>query len=468
MKTFAGRPPDPKWHGSARALAIEVLRRVDAEEAYADLSLGAALDRSRLDPRDRAFATDLVYGTLRWRGRIDHLIEARVPRGTGKLPAAARAVLRIGAYQILFSRSVPARAAVDETVRAMHALNLPHLTGFANAVLRRLARERDELVYPDPRTDPVGYAAAFHAHPPWIVERLFDQLGEDEAMHFLEADNALPPLTLRVHRARATRAEFLARLSAAGIAASPGRYAPEAVVLDARAPVVSLPGFEEGWFVVQDEASQLVGMLVGAEAGERALDLCAAPGGKVSQLAEAVGPAGEVLAVDVHAGRLSLVESLCARLGLTNVRTIACDARGIGALGLGAFDRVLVDAPCTGLGVLRRNPDARWRVKPDAPARLAGLQREILAAAIGALRPGGVLVYSVCTFTPEETVAVVGDLLAGHGEVVLEGAGKALGAGCGGDLAEVVSREPCGEVLRTWPHRHGSDAFFAARFRRTG
>jgi 16S rRNA (cytosine967-C5)-methyltransferase len=168
------------------------------------------------------------------------------------------------------------------------------------------------------------------------------------------------------------------------------------------------------------------------------------------------------VAVDVHAGRLSLVESLSARLGLANVRTLVSDARGIGALGLAAFDRVLVDAPCTGLGVLRRNPDARWRVKPDAPERLAGLQREILAAAIGALRPGGVLVYGVCTFTPEETVAVTADLLAAHGEVVLEGAGKALGVGFG----EVVSREPAA-VLRTWPHRHRTVGF-AARFRRTG
>jgi len=437
---------------------------VDAEEAYADLTLGAALDRSRMEPRDRAFATDLVYGTLRWRGRIDHLIEARVPRGTRKIPPAARAALRVGAYQILFSRSVPPRAAVDETVRAMQALDLPHLGGFANAVLRRLARERDELVYPDPRTDPIGHAAAFHAHPPWIVERAFETLGEEDALGFLEADNALPPLALRVHRGRATPEDLLAWLSAAGFSASRGRYAPDAVVLDARAPVAGLPGFEEGWFVVQDEASQLVGMLAGAQSGERVLDLCAAPGGKASQLAQEVGPAGEVVAVDVHAGRLSIVESLCARLGLTNVRTVVADAREIAGLGLAPFDRVLVDAPCTGLGVLRRNPDARWRVKPDAPARLARLQREILEAARGALRPGGTFVYAVCTFTAEETVGVVSDLLAGHGEVVLEGAGKTLGEG----LAEVVSREPCGEVLRTWPHRHGTDGFFAARFRRTG
>ncbi len=464
MKTSAGRPPDPRWHGSARALAIEVLRRVDTEDAYADLTLGAALDRSRLDARDRAFATDLVYGTLRWRGRIDHLIDARALRGTAKIPPAARAALRLGAYQILFSRSVPARAAVDETVRAMQALNLPHFGGFANAILRRLARERDTLVYPDPRTDPVGHAAAFHAHPPWIVERLFDLLGEEEALRFLEADNALPPLTLRVNQARIGRDDFLAQLSAAGVSASPGRYASGAVVLDVRARVATLPGFEEGWFVVQDEASQLVGMLTGAAPGERVLDVCAAPGGKTSQLAEAVGPRGEVVALDIHGGRLSLVESLCARLGLSNVRTVTGDAREISGLGLGAFDRVLVDAPCSGLGVLRRNPDARWRVKPDAPARLAVLQREILAAAVTALRPGGALVYGVCTFTPEETGEVASGLLAVRGEVVLEGAGDQLGEG----LRTVVSREPCGEVLRTWPHRHGTDAFFAARFRRTG
>jgi 16S rRNA (cytosine967-C5)-methyltransferase len=433
---------------------------VEAENAYADLALSGELERSKLDARDRAFATDLVYGTLRWRGRIDHLLRARALRGIAKLPPAARAALRVGAYQILFSRSVPPRAAVDETVRMVRALGYEKLTGLANALLRRLAREREELLYPDPRTDPTGYAAAFHAHPAWIVERVFAELGEGEALDLLEADNGLPPLALRVCAGRATREAFISRLAEAGYAAKPGLFAPLAVVLDARAPVGSLPGFAEGAFVVQDEASQLAGLLVDAGPGERVLDLCAAPGGKTAQLAEQVGPAGEVVALDLHPSRLGLVKKLCARLGLSNIRVVIGDARRPPEpVAAGGFDRVLLDAPCTGLGVLRRNPDLRWRVKPSAPARLADLQREMLASALLLVRPGGVVVYSVCTFTREETSDVLADLLAGRDDVMIENPVERLGEGCAG----LILNEACGPVLRTWPHRHGTDAFFAAR-----
>ena len=460
MKTSRQRAPDRARSASGRALAIEVLRRVDAEDAFADLALSAELTRSCLDARERAFGTDLVYGTLRWRGRIDHLLEARTPRGIAKLPALARAALRVGAYQILFSRSVPVHAAVDETVNAIRAQGYEKLTGFANALLRRLARERDELVYPDLKTDPVGHAAAFHAHPAWIVERLFAELGEEEALRLLEADNLLPPLALRVCRARGTREALIERLAQAGHAASLGRYAPGAVVLDARAPVETLPGFAEGAFTVQDEASQLVALLLGAQPGERVLDLCAAPGGKTAQLAEQVGAGGEVVALDLNPSRLGLVEKLSARLGLSNVRTVAGDAcRPPDRVAAGGFDRVLVDAPCTGLGVLRRNPDLRWRAKPDASARLAGLQRQMLVSALRLVRPGGVVVYSVCTFTREETTDVVADLLAGREDVVIEDPVEWLGVGCAG----LVSREACGPAFRAWPHRHGTDAFFAAR-----
>ncbi len=461
----ASRPPDPNWFGSARALAIEVLRRVDAEDAYADLALNAALSRSSLDARDRAFATDLVYGTLRWRGRLDYLLNERADRPIEGLPPQARAALRSGAYQLLHSRSVPPRAAVGETVEAMRALGMERLTGFANALLRRLHRERDNLSFPDPDRDPVGHAAARHAHPPWLVERLFGQLGPEEAVRFMEADNLVPPLTLRVRQGRTTREELIERLAAAGFEARAGRYAPGAVVLEGRVPLGALPGFAEGCFAVQDEASQLVGLLVGAGPGERVLDLCAAPGGKTAHLAERVGPGGRVVALDANAARLDLVTTLCRRLGLDNVDTVMGDARGLPQAVAGdGFDRVLADAPCTGLGVLRRNPDARWRTAPDAPARLADLQSEILARARTLVRPGGVLVYSVCTFAPEETTGVIEGLLGGKGDFVVESPEALLGEGC----REMVERASCGWALSTWPQRHGTDAFFAVRMRRKG
>ncbi|MDP3937962.1 MAG: 16S rRNA (cytosine(967)-C(5))-methyltransferase RsmB [Deltaproteobacteria bacterium] len=461
----ATRPPDPKWYGSARAIAIEVLRRVDADDAYADLALNAELSRSSLDARDRAFATDLVYGTLRWRGRLDYLLNERAERPIDALPPQARAALRAGAYQLLHSRSVPPRAAVGETVEAMRALGMERLTGFANALLRRLNRERDNLSFPDPDRDPVGHAAACHAHPPWIVERLFEQLGHEEAVRFMEADNVVPPLTLRVRGGRTTPGELIARLADAGFEARAGRYAPGAVVLVERAPPGALPGFAEGCFAVQDEASQLVSLLVGAARGERVLDLCAAPGGKTAHLAEQVGPKGRVVALDANAARLDLVTALCRRMGLDNVETVMGDARGLPQTVAGdGFDCVLADAPCTGLGVLRRNPDARWRMTPDAPARLAGLQSEILARARTLVRPGGVLVYSVCTFAPEETIGVIEGLLGETGDFVVESPEAVLGEDC----REMMERASFGWALSTWPQRHGTDAFFAVRMRRRG
>jgi 16S rRNA (cytosine967-C5)-methyltransferase len=400
---------------------------------------------------------------LRWRGRIDHLLDARAPRGLEKLTAPARAALRLGAYQILFSRSVPARAAVNETVRALRALGLEGLTGLANALLRRLDRERDALEFPDPETDPVGHAAAFHAHPPWLVARLQASLGREETRSFLEASNRLPPLTLRARAGRVTRDALITRLSRAGFQGRPGRYAPDAVVLEERAPPASLPGFSDGDFGVQDEASQLVGCLVGARPGERVLDACAAPGGKTVQLAEAVGPSGHVVALDLHPARLSLVERLSTDLGLDQIEARSGDARRPPEEVAGRrFDRVLVDAPCTGLGVLRRNPDARWRARPEDPGRLRELQGEMLAGAFPLVEPEGILVYSVCTFTEEETIAVVEDLLARRPDVVVEGAGTLLGRGC----EALLSRERFGEALRTWPHRHGTDGFFAVRLKR--
>lgn len=457
------RSPDPPARGSARALAIRVLVRVEVEDAYADLALSAELSRSSLNERDRAFASDLVYGTLRWQGQLDYHLQERAPRGLDKLPMQARIALRMGAYQILHSRSVPARAAVDETVRTIRDQRLEGLTGFANALLRRLVRDREDLTYPDPTADPVAHAAALHAHPPWLVTRLFDRLGREEALALLEADNHLPPLTLRAHTPRTTRDALIARLAQQGYAARPGKYAPAAVILEKRAPVEKLPGFSEGTFVVQDEASQLVGSLVGAQSGERVLDACAAPGGKTAHLAESVGSTGQVVALDSHAGRLGLVEKLCERLGLKNVIPIQGDASTPPAgVAEKQFDRVLVDAPCTGLGVLRRNPDARWRVKASAPERLARIQRSILQGTLPLVRRGGTLVYSVCTYTPEETSGVIAEILAKSKGFVIEDAGSRLGVGC----REVLYDESFGEVLRTWPHKHGTDAFFAVRLRR--
>ncbi|HZT64843.1 MAG TPA: transcription antitermination factor NusB [Acidimicrobiales bacterium] len=321
----------------ARGVAVAALVRID-QGAYANLALPALLDASTLSGRDRALVTDLVYGVTRMRRACDFLVDAHL---RGPVEPAVRAALRLGAYQLRFTR-VPAHAAVSATVAAAPA----RARGLVNAVLRRVA-EAGEPAWPSREVE--------LSYPGWIVERLVEDLGADDAWAALERMNVAPPVTERA----------------------------------------------DGY--VQDLASQWVADRVGVAAGERVADLCAAPGGKTTAMAAA--GAGLVVAGDVRPARAGLVAANAARLGAGNVAVMVADGT-VPGLRPGSLDRVLVDAPCSGLGVLRRRPDARWRIDPDAPVRLAALARRLLAAAAALVRPGGQLTYSVCTLTRAETVDV--------------------------------------------------------------
>jgi len=348
---------------SARQAAYDVVRRVLEQDAFADLALQGAV--SRLDQRDRAFAQQLAYGTVQRRGALDHVIEAFVER---EPPPEARAALQLGLYQLLFLDGVADHAAVSESVELIKG---HRASGMVNAVLRRVAREGFEL----PTDETPEGAAVRHSHPLWIVELWWDWLGADEARALLAAGNEAPE-----------RAE---------------RIAPNGVV------------------VHQSRASQRVSEIVAPQPGERVLDLCAAPGNKTTHLAALMGNEGQVVAYERHEGRATALRSRCAELGATIVEVVNGDA----AAATGSFDRVLLDAPCSGLGTLARHPDLRWRMTPDRVAGLVAEQRRLLEAAQGCVAPGGRLVYSVCTLNPAE---------------------------------EHLDPE---NVVRTWPHRDHTDGF---------
>ena len=371
---------------SARRVAVDALVRID-EGAYANLVLPLMLERSGLDRRDRAFVTELVYGTTRMRRACDWLVDRLVER---PLEPEVRAALRLGAYQLTFLET-PAHASVSATVDVVPK----RARGLVNAVLRRLAREPAPR-WPDPATR--------LSYPDWIVRRLAEELGADAAQAALEQMNVAPPVTERA----------------------------------------------DGY--VQDEASQAVAAFVGAAAGERVADLCAAPGGKATAMA-ATGPS-LVVAGDLSPSRAGLVAQNVARLGQANVAVVAADA-GAPPFLPGAFDRVLLDAPCSGLGVLRRRPDARWRIEPGDVDRLAALQRRLLDGAAPLVRPGGVLVYSVCTLTLAETVAVDDWLASTHP-----------------DLDPVPPPgppwTPLGRGARLLPQDAGTDGMFVVGLRRRG
>jgi 16S rRNA (cytosine967-C5)-methyltransferase len=442
-------------------LALRVLSRVEQVRAFADLSLHAALARSELAAADRALATELVYGTLRWRGRLDFLLSHVSDRTLDELDPLVLSTLRVGAYQLVFSDRIPASAAVDESVRCVQAAGAERASGYVNAVLRRLAAEHGGMALPILADDPLAHLVHALSLPPWLAERWLVRFGPAEAAALAEGLNRVPPRTVRANRLRVSRDALLEEILTRHPEARACLMSPVGIVLGRRGDPGLDPSFREGRCTVQDEASQLVVELLDPQPGERVLDTCAAPGAKASAIAERVGREGYVLALDRHERRLGLLLRDARRLGLENIATEARDAsqplppRLVGE----GFHRVLVDAPCSGLGALRRNPDARWRVQPEDIPRLAELQRSILTRAASCLRPGGTLVYSTCTLLSEENEAVVEAVLHDVPGLRLVPRAELSAA-----LQPVASEAGWVHCL---PHRHDTDGFFAARLERS-
>ncbi len=437
-----------------------MLERVQRAGAYADIALKHALGRSGLSAPDRAFATDLVYGTLRWRGRIDYLLSRALDRDLEKLEPLVATALRLGAYQLIFSERVPTTAAVDESVRCIRAAGVERATGLVNAVLRRLATEHERIPLPKLEDEPVDHLTHALSVPRWIAERWVERYGPAEAAALARASNEPPPLTVRVNRRRDSAVDLLAELRERFPEATLCRVAHDGIVLGRRGNPGLDPAFLAGRYTVQDEAAQLVVGLLDPRPGERVLDACAAPGGKATAIAERIGEAGRVFAVDRHARRLGLVQRAARRLALRGITCVERDAtRPLRDLAADEpFDRVLVDAPCSGLGTLRRNSDARWRIGPGDPQRLAEIQGSILRNAAAVVKPGGTLVYSTCTLLPEENEAIV--------EAFLKTADDFAPISADRVPAEVRSVVGSDGVLRCLPHLHDTDGFFAARLER--
>ena len=451
-----GRRPPPRQRRKpgAREIALQVLLAVETRSAYSDRVLETKLREAALSPKDAALVTSLVQGSIRYKALLDHHLEHLTRGGWERLPVPIRAALRLGAYQVLVLTRIPASAAVHESVELAKRYGHPGTAGLANAVLRRLAAgERAPL--PDRDSDPAGYLAVVHSHPRWLVSRWLDRYGVDEAEQLLAADNEEPSVSVRANAHRIRAAELAKLLEAEGIASRPGPNGGPVLVLEGGFVASRSPLFRDGLLSLQDEAEASVPALLDIKAGDRVLDLCAAPGGKASQMAERVAPGGRLTAVEIQPGRArALRENLVHRLRLPGIDVVLADGRAVPFAQ--PFDGVLLDAPCTGLGVLRRRADARWRKEESDIARMAALQSTLLDRAGGLTRPGGVLVYSVCSLEPEETDRVVASFLERTPAFRMEDARPHLPSG-------FASQEP---VLRATPHRHGTDGVFAARLRR--
>ena len=381
---------------TSRETAFAALLRVE-DGAYSNILLPTMLRESALDARDRAFVTDLVYGTLRQERALDYLIGLAADRPVEDLDPPTRVALRLGAYQL--TRNVPAHAAVSETVAIA-----PHRArGYVNAVLRALAGTGPR--WPWPRGEDVGAVAVRLSYPDWIVEELVAQYGPADARASLEVGNEPPPVALRVNTRRATVKVLADELRAGGVEVKRGFLAHGALRVRGIGDPARLPAVAEGRATPQDEASQAVVGILDPQPGETVVDAAAAPGGKATAIAERVGENGRAVACDLHPGRIRLLASARGRLGLGRVFPVVADGRSL-PLRRACADRALVDAPCSGLGVLRRRAELRWRIRPGDLPRLVELQRDLVRDAAEAVRPGGVVVYSVCTLTGDETTGV--------------------------------------------------------------
>ncbi len=448
------RPP----HQDARYIAYTVLLRV-ADGAWSDQALDSELRRCALDQRDRRFTTELVYGALRLRGRIDFALGCFCDQPLPRLQRELQWLLRIGAYQLLEMDRVPAHAAVDATVELARKLDLAKLTGVLNGVLRALDRGRDDIPWPS-RQQIRPYLERVCSLPTWLAKEVMRLLPNEQARALAEALAQPPRQSVRSNTLKTDRNSFLELLDAAGHKAGPCPFAPEGVVLERRGEQ-RLPGDDEGLYQVQDEASMLIAHLVDAHPGQRILDACAAPGGKTTHLAALTANQAEIVAVDRSPQRVELIEQGAQRLGCSNISFHVWDmTTPADFLVPGSFDRVLLDAPCSGIGVLRRNPEGRWNKTAADLRQLAALQQRLLAQTATLVRPGGVLLYSVCSFSHIESDDVIDHFLAEHPSFTLELLSEQLPS----HWAPLFT--PAG-TMRTYPHCHeGMDAFFAARLRR--
>lgn len=434
-----------------REQALHILYRVETGQAFATRLLDE--ERARAGD-DMAFLEQLVKGTLDWRGRLDSILDGVVTGGSARLTPWIRNILRLAAYQIVYLDRVPPEIAVHQAVEAAKRHGHRGTTGLVNAVLRSLVHQMQEGTLTreaEATDDPVSIAAAY-SHPQWLVERWIRQIGVKETIALCAADNHVWPVCLRTNTLRTTTADLRDQLEAEGVSIRAAQWQFDCTLV-VRLPrgvrLHDLTAYQEGMFAVQDESSAFVALLVDPQPGETLVDLCSAPGGKTMHLAALMGDQGRIIAVDPHLGKLGLVEENAARLGVAIVETRAEDGRTI-TLAQSA-DKVLVDAPCSGLGALGRHSDARWNKAAGDLAGLGVLQQQLLHHAASLVRPGGRLVYSTCSVDADENEGAVAAFLATHPEYERENAPHTI-----------PTALTTNGMLRTWPQRHGMGGAFGA------
>ncbi|WP_225446598.1 16S rRNA (cytosine(967)-C(5))-methyltransferase RsmB [Paenibacillus rhizovicinus] len=463
-KPAPANKPQPR-RKTAREVALETLVRVAESGAYSNLQLNRALEDAGLSRPDAGLATELVYGTIQHQRLLDDRLQALITKGFRKLDPWVLALLRMSAYQLLMLDRVPPHAAVNEAVVIAKRRGHSGISGMVNGVLRNMERNLAELKEPVEQANPVQRIGITHSYPDWLVKRWIAAYGEETAERICAAGNERPHSSLRINPLKLSRDKAMQLLADSGFEAQPSALAAEGVVVSGGGNLAQSDGYRDGWWTLQDESSMLVADVCAPESGMKVLDCCAAPGGKTTHLAELMGDRGQVVANDVHPHKQLLIDEHAARLGLRTVHTVVGDAGTLSErFEPDSFDLVLLDAPCSGFGVIRRKPEIKWTKSEADVAAIADLQAKLMDEAAKLVRPGGVLVYSTCTIEQEENEQQVLKFLSSNESFKLdaEWPERVLQP----LRANGIVGESFGGMVQLLPQHFGSDGFFIARLKR--
>ncbi len=413
----------------------------------------------RLSDRDRAFTVHLIQGVLRWRLRLDWIIEKTARFPFRKIEAPVLNVLRLALYQILFMDRVPDSAAVNEAVKQVKAFSGSHVAGSVNGILRQACREKDQVVFPPRENGLARFLSVRHSFPEWLVRKWLKEIGSLDTERLLEAGNRIPELVVRANTLKIRRRDLIRYLEGEGLSAVPARYAPEGLILESfKGPVDGLPGFQSGLFQVQGEMAQVCSWLLSPKPGEKILDLCSGVGGKATHMAQMIGNRGGIVALDRSPGKLIKLAENSRRLGTHAIEPLVGDAsEDLANMFRMYFDRIMVDGPCSALGIISRHPDIKWNRDERDILRFSSLQRKILSGSVPLLKEGGKLLYVTCTISREENEAVAEGLLRDHREMKLVDLRSDAPEWC----AELIDESG---FLKSFPHVHETEGFFGALF----
>lgn len=442
------------YQSGARDTALEVLMQISRANAWSDGSLKRTIAKNKLDSRDAALATHLAYGVIQNKMLLDYYIGCWSSQKPERLESVILNILRIGGYQILFMDKIPHHAAVNEAVEMTRRHGRPKAAGMVNAILRKFVTNRLDMPAL-PQGSTADYLSVRYSHPKWLVERLLGILGAEEAEQYLKSNNETVPTTVQTNTLRVTAEELAQELRASGITVKQHPWLDGCFAISGTGNLEALPAFQAGHFTVQDAAARLVATVAAPKSGGRVMDVCSAPGGKSFAIAMEMGDSGEILSCDIHPHKLKLIENGAGRLGIRSIRTALADGRENHAAWVGMADLVVADVPCSGLGIIRKKPDIRYK-DPKEFSKLPEIQRDILHNAATYVAEGGTLVYSTCTVLPEENGEVVDDFLEKHPDFTLTP--FTLPAPIGA----------CEGQLTLWPQRYGTDGFYICLMRRKG